>query len=56
VPLGLLVLVVKAAAAIRSGIDERTRMTAAIESTLAIHTIGSLWLIGCILFMVFQAG
>jgi 1,4-dihydroxy-2-naphthoate octaprenyltransferase len=56
VPLGLLLLVIKAAAAIRNGIDDRPRMTAAIESTLAIHTIGSLWLIGCILFMVFQAG
>lgn len=56
VPLGLLILVIKAAAAIRGGIDDRGRMTAAIESTLAIHTIGSLWLIACALFMIFRAG
>jgi 1,4-dihydroxy-2-naphthoate octaprenyltransferase len=55
VPLGLLVLVIKAAAAIRNGIEDRAGMTAAIESTLAIHTIGSLWLIACVLYMIFRA-
>lgn len=49
VPLLLLVLSFRAAGAIRRGIDDRTGMTAAIESTLAIHTIGSVWLLGCVL-------
>ncbi len=43
-PIGLLILVVRAAGAIREGIADRQRLTAAIESTLAIHTLGSLWL------------
>jgi len=51
VPLALLGLAFKASAAIREGVAERENMTKAIESTLAIHTIGSLWLAGCMLFM-----
>ncbi len=43
-PIGLLILVIKAAGAIREGIANRQRLTAAIESTLAVHTLGSLWL------------
>jgi len=49
-PLGLLVLAWRAASAIRTGIENRASMTQAIESTLAIHTIGCLWLAGCALF------
>lgn len=49
-PLALLVLAVKAAQAIRQGVADRVNMTRAIESTLAIHTVGSLWLLGCVLF------
>ncbi len=49
-PLALLVLAVKAAQAIRQGVADRANMTRAIESTLAIHTVGSLWLLGCVLF------
>ena len=49
-PLGLLVLAVKAGQAIRQGVADRPKMTRAIEGTLAIHTIGSLWLLGCVLF------
>jgi hypothetical protein len=54
VPVLLLVLASRAAMTIRSGADDRARMTAAIESTLAIHTIGSIWLIGCIVFTLWQ--
>ena len=50
VPAALLVLAVKAGSAIRHGVVQREHMTRAIESTLAIHTIGSIWLIGCVLF------
>lgn len=49
-PLALLVLAWRAASAIRSGIENRASMTQAIESTLAIHTVGCLWLTGCALF------
>lgn len=52
-PLGLLLLAVKAAQSIRRGIDDRQNMTKAIEATLAIHTLGSLWLTACILFVLF---
>lgn len=44
VPFVLLILAFRAAAAIREGVVNRPRLTAAIESTLAIHTIGSIWL------------
>ena len=50
VPAALLVLAIRAGLAIRLGIADRAAMTRAIESTLAIHTIGSLWLVGCVLF------
>ena len=49
VPVLLLLLAFKAAAAIRRGVDDRTGMTMAIENTLAIHTVGSIWLLGCVL-------
>jgi len=55
VPLLLLVLAARAAKSIQSGADDRGRMTAAIESTLAIHTIGSLWLIACMIFVIWQS-
>ena len=51
VPLGLLVLAYKASTAIRAGVALREPMTKAIESTLAIHTLGSVWLIGCVLYL-----
>lgn len=50
VPAALLLLAFRAGYAIRQGIKDRNRMTSAIESTLAIHTIGSIWLIACMLF------
>ena len=50
---GLMLLAVKSSGAIRRGIAERDGMTAAIEATLGIHTIGSIWLIGCALFLFF---
>jgi 1,4-dihydroxy-2-naphthoate octaprenyltransferase len=50
-PLGLMVLAARAAAAIRVGVAEREQMTKAIESTLAIHTLGSLWLTGIAVYM-----
>ena len=49
-PLALLVLAWRAATAIKTGIADRKTMTQAIEATLAIHTIGCLWLTGCALF------
>lgn len=53
VPIVLLVLAFRASRAIRGGIDDRPAMTGAIESTLAIHTIGSVWLAACALFVAF---
>jgi 1,4-dihydroxy-2-naphthoate octaprenyltransferase len=50
VPLLLLILAFKASAAIRKGIADRVAMTTAIESTLAIHTVGCIWLLACVLF------
>jgi 1,4-dihydroxy-2-naphthoate octaprenyltransferase len=52
-PIGLLLLAAKAARAIRQGVSDRPGMTKAIESTLAIHTLGSLWLSACVLFYLF---
>ncbi len=56
VPLLLLVLALKAAKSIRSGVDDRDAMTGGIEATLAIHTIGCLWLTGVVLYRVFFSG
>ena len=53
VPALLLVLALQAARAIRTGIADRPAMTRAIEMTLAIHTIGSIWLAGCAIFIGF---
>jgi 1,4-dihydroxy-2-naphthoate octaprenyltransferase len=50
VPVLLLILAFKASAAIRKGIEDRVAMTKAIESTLAIHTVGCIWLLACVLF------
>jgi 1,4-dihydroxy-2-naphthoate octaprenyltransferase len=50
VPAALLILAFKAGFAIRQGIADRVGMTRAIESTLAIHMVGSLWLLTCVLF------
>jgi 1,4-dihydroxy-2-naphthoate octaprenyltransferase len=52
VPVGLLLLAIRASKGIRTGVAQRATMTQAIESTLAIHTVGCLWLTGCILFLV----
>lgn len=53
VPILLLLLAFKASSAIRRGVDDRPGMTQAIESTLGIHTIGSIWLAGCALYVAF---
>lgn len=50
VPAALMLLAARASAAIRTGIADRGAMTQAIESTLAIHTIGCLWLACCALY------
>jgi 1,4-dihydroxy-2-naphthoate octaprenyltransferase len=55
-PLALLALAFKASVAIRAGVRQREPMAKAIESTLAIHTLGSLWLIGCVLYLWWSAG
>ena len=51
VPAGLLFLTFRSGIAIRKGVEDRNSMTRAIEGTLAIHTIGSLWLCACILYL-----
>jgi 1,4-dihydroxy-2-naphthoate octaprenyltransferase len=53
VPVGLLALAAKSAGAIRRGVADRPDMTRAIEATLGIHTIGSLWLAAAILYVAF---
>lgn len=53
VPVVLLFIAVKTSAAIRHGVADRLAMTKAIEGTLAIHTIGSIWLVGCALAAAF---
>jgi 1,4-dihydroxy-2-naphthoate octaprenyltransferase len=55
VPAGLLLLAFKSAGAIRLGIEDREGMTKAIEATLTIHTVGSIWLAGCAMFLFFSA-
>jgi 1,4-dihydroxy-2-naphthoate octaprenyltransferase len=50
-PAGLLLLAFKASFSIRQGIADRDGITRAIENTLAIHTIGSVWLLACALFL-----
>jgi len=49
-PVALLLLAWRASKSIQTGIEDRESMTQAIESTLAIHTVGCLWLTGCALF------
>lgn len=49
-PVALLFLAWRASKSIQTGIEDRESMTQAIESTLAIHTVGCLWLTGCALF------
>jgi 1,4-dihydroxy-2-naphthoate octaprenyltransferase len=53
-PIGLLLLAVRSAAAIKRGVEDRVELTRAIESTIAIHTICSLWLCACALFDAVQ--
>ena len=53
VPLVLLIMAWRAAAAVHQGVADRDRMTKAIEATLGIHTLGSLWLAACALFVAF---
>jgi len=53
VPGLLLALAWQAARAIRTGVADRPAMTRAIEMTLGIHTIGSIWLTICALFVSF---
>jgi 1,4-dihydroxy-2-naphthoate octaprenyltransferase len=52
-PVALLFLAVKAATAIRKGLQDRDGMRRAIEATLGIHTLGSLWLCGLVLHAAF---
>jgi len=54
VPAGLIVLAWRASAAIKTGIADRASMTNAIESTLAIHTVGCLWLTACALYSLWR--
>lgn len=56
VPVLLLGLSVRSTRAIRAGIADRAGMTRAIEGTLAVHTVGTLWLTGCALYAVWFGG
>ena len=53
VPVVLLVLAFRAARAIRYGVRDRVAMTGAIEATIGIHTVGSLWLTAAALYAAF---
>lgn len=53
VPVMLMLLAYKASTAIRRGVVQRKALTGAIESTLGIHTIGSIWMTGCALAAAF---
>jgi 1,4-dihydroxy-2-naphthoate octaprenyltransferase len=55
VPVALMALAWKASQAIRHGIADRPGMTKAIEKTLGIQAIGSVWLAGCALYVSFFA-
>jgi 1,4-dihydroxy-2-naphthoate octaprenyltransferase len=54
-PAALVFLALRSAAAIKRGNDDREGMTRAIEATLAVHTLGTIWLAACALFLFFQA-
>lgn len=56
VPIVLLFLAAKAAAAIRTGVHDRKALTGGIEATLGIHTIGSIWMAGCALYLAVPIG
>jgi 1,4-dihydroxy-2-naphthoate octaprenyltransferase len=51
-PVALLFLAYKASGAIRQGLMERDSLHHAIEGTLGIHTLGSLWLCAAVLYAV----
>ncbi len=53
IPAGLLILAFRAFTAIKKSSTNRQAMTAGIEATLAIHTIGSVWLTACAVFLLF---
>lgn len=55
VPVALMALAWKASQAIRHGIADRPGMTKAIEMTLGVQAIGSVWLAGCALYVSFFA-
>lgn len=56
VPVLLLALAAKSARGILRGVDDRPGMTGAIEATLGIHTIGTLWLTVAMLYVAFTGG
>lgn len=55
VPVGLMIPAFKAATAVRLGIEDRESMTTGIEATLAIHTIGLMWLTAIVVYLVIAA-
>ena len=56
VPALSLLAAFRCAGAIRRGISDRAGLTRAIEATLAIHTLGTLWLAGCVLYGAWWPG
>ena len=55
VPVALMALAWTASQAIQHGIADRPGMTRAIEMTLGVQAIGSVWLAGCALYVSFFA-
>lgn len=52
-PIVLMIMAVRASGAVLRGAGDREGLTGAIEGTLAIHTLGSVWLVGLALYMTF---
>lgn len=56
-PIALLAMALPAARAIQTGLERRDALTKGIEATLAIHTVGTLWLTVCAVYLLlFSAG
>jgi 1,4-dihydroxy-2-naphthoate polyprenyltransferase len=55
VPFGLLALAAQGGRSIRRGTEDVTGLRRGIEATLAIHTLGTIWLTGCIVYAAYRA-
>ncbi len=55
-PIALVMLAYKSSTAIPQKVQDRDRMRRAIEATLGIHTLGTLWISVCALFVAWWPG